>query len=304
MRYSTMIASIFLLASSAAAHAAECQPVFASGAQTLIINDVAIEPGGRATQNFEVRVQNAAGTPGAPGATPCGATIRVARLGGLPGSDYPPFALSAPGNRQIEILADPTAAGTTDSDVVVANAPPGPQGRVVPFQIGVATEWGLSAGTFTEPLELLLIDGDGNIVDRTPLTVTVIIPATVSLRLVGAITGGGGNNAAQVDLGDLSTTRETRSEPFGARVFSTAPYVVSISSINLGNLLHEQGSEKIPYRLYYDGVLVDLAGSNEFIQPGGTPRGGDSRPMSVVVPPVVVLAGRYSDRITITVTAL
>lgn len=315
MRYSTIIASIFLMASSAAAHATECQPVFANGAQTIVINNVAIEPGGRATQNFDVRVKNEAGAPtapaggapgivGTPGSSPCEATIRVARLGSLPGSDYPPFSLSAPGNRQIEILIDPTSPGTTDSDVRVANAPPGPQGRAVPFQIGVATEWGLSAGTYTELLELLLVDRDGNIVDRTPLTVTVVIPATVSLRLVGAITGGGGNQPAQVDLGNLSSTKETRSEPFGARIFSTSPYVVSISSINLGNLLRQQGSEQIPYTMFFDGVMVDLAGGGEFIQPRGTPQEGDYRPMSVVVPPVVVLAGRYSDRITITVTAL
>ena len=34
------------------------------------------------------------------------------------------------------------------------------------------------------------------------------------------------------------------------------------------------------------------------------PQSGDRRPMSIVVPPVLALAGRYSDRVTVTVTAM
>jgi len=172
------------------------------------------------------------------------------------------------------------------------------------FQITVPTEWGLQAGIFTDELQLSLIDQSGNIVDRSTLTVTILIPPTVSLRLVGAVVGGEGSGPAQVDLGYLSSSKETRSDRFGALIFSTAPYAVRFNSANLGNLLHEQTHEKVPYRLYFDGILVDLAGVNEFSYPTRAPKSGDTRPMSIVVPPVVALAGRYSDRITVTVTAL
>ncbi len=312
MRYWTLIAPICFLALPEMTLAADCQPAFVGGDQAVVIDGVEIEPGGRAIENFQVRVQNGAGTGGgSPGssstvdATPCNATIQVSRLaGGSTAPDFPGYALRAPGNQQIEILPDPAAGGTPDSDVVVANAPSGPQGRAVPFQIGVPTQWGLRAGTYVDQLQLSLIGPDGGIVDRTTLTVTIVIPSAVALRLVGAIVGDGEAGPAQVDLGNLSSTRETRSQPFAARIFSTAPYVVRFSSANLGNLLHEQGREQVPYRLYFEGAAVELAGANEFPYLDRTPQAGDTRRMSIVVPPVVALAGRYSDRITITVMAL
>lgn len=315
MRHSTLIAPIFLLAIPATANAADCQPAFVGGDQSLTVNGVEIEPGGRATQDFQVRIQNAAearsetpgdraGTSGEAGAGLCAATIRIARIGASPDPDFPPYSLRASGNRNIEILPDPTSGGTADSDVIIPNAPAGPQGRAVPFQIGVPTEWGLRAGTFIEQLELSLIDQNGTVVDRSRLTLTIVIPSAVSLRLVGAVVGAGSSGPAQVDLGSLSSSRETRSERFAARIFSTAPYAVRFNSVNLGNLLHEQGREKVPYRLFFDGALVDLTGGSEIPYFDRVPKGGDRRSMSVVVPPVVALAGRYSDRITVTVTAL
>ena len=141
-------------------------------------------------------------------------------------------------------------------------------------------------------------------VDRATLTLTIVIPSAVSLRLVGAVVGGEGSGPAQVDLGNLSTSTETHADRFGARILSTAPYVVSLSSVNRGYLLHEHGREQVPYRLYFDGNLVDLAGSNEFPYFSHTPKAGDQHPISVVVPPVVAIAGRYSDRVTVTVTAI
>lgn len=311
MRYSTLIASISLLAISGAANAAVCQPEFVNGDISLVIDGVEIEAGGQAARDFQVRVQNAAGPHGGPpgmaggmGTQPCEARIRIARLIGSPDPEVPPYWLRAPGNGRIEVLPNPASGGTADSDVVVANAPPGPQGRAVPFQIGVPTEWGLRAGTYVEQLQLMLIDGAGNVADRSTLTLTIIIPPAVSLRLVGAVIGGEGGGPAQVDLGSLSSTQETRSQPFGARIFSTAPYAVRFSSVNLGNLLHEHGREQIPYRLYFDGALVNLEGANAFPYLQHTPKAGVLRPLNIAVPPVVALAGRYSDRVTVTVTAM
>src|SRR3546814_7003009 len=62
-----------------------------------------------AVRDFSVRVQNKAGPSGQPGAmdaAPCGATIRIARVGASSNPDSPPYRLSAPGNGQIEILPD------------------------------------------------------------------------------------------------------------------------------------------------------------------------------------------------------
>ncbi|MEH6790814.1 hypothetical protein [Parasphingorhabdus sp.] len=306
MRYTTIIGSVALLMVPAAASAGECQPTFASGNQSLVINGTEIEPGGLAAQDFQVLVQNAAAgatsTRSIVGVPPCEAVIRIARKGAPPISGYPPFVISASGNNQVEILENDTSGGSVSSNVEIGGAPSWI------FKVEVPTEWGLQAGTYVEYLELLLLDrnGDGStITDRRDLTVTIVIPPAVSLRLVGAVVGGGGSNEpARVDLGNLSSSTSTQSEPFAARIFSTTPYIVSFNSINLGNMVHEQGRDQVPYRLFFDGALVNLAGTAEFFYPDHTPQGGDNRPMSVVVPPVVALAGRYSDRVTVTVTTM
>ena len=54
----------------------------------------------------------------------------------------------------------------------------------------------------------------------------------------------------------------------------------------------------------FDGVSVDLAKGSVIPFPDRTPATGDSRPMRIVVPPVTALAGRYSDRITLSITAM
>lgn len=298
MRYPILIASLSILAVPALAQAADCRPAFEESDHSLTIDGVKIEPGGQAIRDFQVQLRNAGD------AESCEAIIRIARVGALRDPDFPAYKLSAQGRQQVEVLPDPSSGGTIDSDIRVANAPTGPQSRAIPFQVIVPTQWGLRAGTYVEQLQLALIDQDGNIADLSTLTITIVIPSAASLRLSGAVVGDGRSGPAQVDLGNLSSTRETRSKRFGARIFSTAPYVVRFSSVNRGNLLHEGGREQVPYRLYFDGALVDLAGASEFPYLNSTPKGGDRRPMSIVVPPVVALAGHYSDRITVTVTAL
>ncbi|WP_199504847.1 hypothetical protein [Qipengyuania sp. YIM B01966] len=314
MRYSTFFTSMSLLVIPGAALAADCRPAFVGGDQAVTIDGVQIEPGAKATESFQVRVRDASSPAGGPGNSPgmggpaaggpCSATIRVSRLGVPTDPAFPPYDLLAPGNSRIEILPEPTAGGTPDSDVTIANVPPGPQGRAVPLRVRVDTEWGLRSGTYVEQLQLLLVDDEGEIVDRSNLTITIIIPPAVSLRFVGAVIGGGAYGPARIDLGNLSSTHDTRSERFGARIFSTAPYTVRFSSSNQGDLLHEQSNDRIPYRLFFDGALVDLKGSPEVSYPERTPATGDRRPMRIVVPAIVAPAGRYSDRITVSVSAL
>lgn len=307
MRRAILIASTMILTAPAAAYASECAPEFVSGDQTVTINGVDIEPFGVAKEDFHVRVRNGSGSTGddmgrPESSPPCPATIRISRIS-TPDPDFPSYTLRAPGNQAIEVLPDESTGGSSDSDIDIANAPPGPQGRNIPFHIAIATEWGLRAGTYVEKLQLSLFDDAGNITDRSTLTITIIIPAAVSIRIVGAV-GRGGGGPARVDLGELSKTEETRSDPFGARIFSTAPHVVSFVSANLGNLLHENARDQIPYRLRFDGTLVNLAGANEFVYPFHTPQAGVMRPLDITVPPVVAPAGRYSDRVTVSVTAM
>ena len=67
MRYSTLLAPLALLAVPATAEAADCQPAFVDRDQSLTINGVEIEAGGRAVENFQIRIHNTAASGGAPG---------------------------------------------------------------------------------------------------------------------------------------------------------------------------------------------------------------------------------------------
>lgn len=302
MRNSLSVIALLAATVPGVAHAQACDPVFLSSDQAATIDGIRIEPGAVATRDIFVRVANDASVAGSGGGT-CPATIRIARISPPPGPNFPVYTLRGPGNRQIEILPDRASAGTASSDIAIANAPQGPQGRAVKISVAVSTEWGLSAGTYVDELEVLLIDDTGNI-ETTKLTVTIIVPAAVSLRLVGAILGGGPGAPAQVDLGTLSSERRTQADNFAARIFSTGQYSVRLTSSNNGRLGHEAADENIPYRLYFDGQLADLGSGAEFSYLGPTPRAGDLRPMRISVEPVVALAGRYSDRISVTVTAM
>ena len=305
MRYASHILLISLFAVSNPANAADhCQPAFAVDHQTLTIHASEIEAGGRATQDFRVRIQDVGGSSEQSDDMICRAAIRLARMNAALEPEFPPYLVYTQGNSRLEILSDAASGSTASSDVIIADAPPAPQDLSIPFQIAVPTEWGLKAGTYSEQLQMLLVDENGNVADRSTLTVTIVIPPAVSLRLVGAVVGASGRGSAQIDLGTLSSSRETFSQRFGARIFSTAPYLVRFDSANLGQLLHEHGRQQIPYRLFFDGVSVDLAKGSVIPFPDRTPATGDSRPMRIVVPPVTALAGRYSDRITLSITAM
>jgi hypothetical protein len=277
-----------------------CDPVFRSGDQTVDIDATDIAAGSTVTQNFQVRVGDSSPPGGGGGA--CRVAITVARANVVPDPQFPPYALRAPGNSNIEVLATPSSAGGATNQVPIANPPAGPQGEAVPFKVEIKTQWGLTGGTHIEHLVLSLYDDSGKLTDTIHVDLRIVVPATISLQLIGAISGGPGT--AQVDLGELSTTAETRSPPFAALILSTSPYTVSISSVSKGKLVQDGGAATIPYRLYFDGQEVDLAGSNlrSYSQPS-LPQ-GDTRPIAIVVGPADQPAGHYSDRVTVTASAI
>ncbi len=307
MRTRIILGALVSMAVSGTAQAAECDPVFVDRDYSIFVSGVEIEPGGQSVENLQVRVGNSSTNLPGPGAgaagnPPCEATILIARVDGAQVPGFPIYSIRAPGNQSIDILPDPSLPATLDGGVRIANAPPGPQGRAVPFRLNVGTDWGLTAGTYVEQLVLLLLDETGTIVDRTSLTITIEIPASVSIRLVGALVGDGADGPALVDLGELSNSEVTRSSPFGARIWSTAPYLVEISSTNRGNLLKEQGTETIPYNLTFDSMEVDLAAGWEFFYPLPTTASGVLRRMAVKVQPVTASAGEYADRVAVSVS--
>jgi hypothetical protein len=289
--YRTTLGFVGALAIASPAVAAECRPEFVETSQTVTLNSVEIGVGEFSRETFDVHVRNA-------GDGACSATIRLTSLGPhLP--DSPRYQLRS-GANLLEVLQT-GAAPTANSDLIVPDVPIDDRGAPVRFELTLPTEWGLKAGTYDERVELLLLDGGGNEVDRLIVALNITIPQAVALRLVGA-TGEG--QIARIDLGPLSTTAATRSEPFGVRIWSTSGYRVGLVSQNRGLLMHEANLDSLEYTLEFDDRAVDLKAAPNFVYPQFTPSLGRIHPMRVWVGPVTARAGRYADRVTVTVTAI
>lgn len=272
------------------AHA--CRPQFTSHSQTVNVNGVAMGAGNVAVERFSVGVRNADGDQ-------CPTQLRISRA--APGDPATPLYVLLSNSQQISIAPNEQTA-TSSSDIGIT-AGAGSSGSLSPFELRLPTEWGLKAGDYDEPLLMSLIGPDGAVLDRLNLNVHIIIPAAVALNLVGAT--GGGAGPAQINLGLLSSTQQVRSPPFGARVWSTSPYNIAFRSENHGALAQSDGTDTIPYQLTMDNRPVDLSGgAAHFIFVRHTSSQGDSHPMSILVMPVRALAGHYSDRVTVSITAM
>lgn len=271
---------------------AACAPELPQGAQTVNVNALEVGTGQVARENFQIRVRNVEN-----GA--CTATLRISRPTGSSMDAAFLFLLVSAG-QAIDILPSEISAPTTRSDIYVPGIPGGTNGRAVPFNITLPTEWGISSGTRTEELLVSLLDENNAVVDTMPLYINTYIPPAVELRIVGAT---GGNSIAEINLGTLAPEATTISDPFGVRVWSTSPYSVFFESENRGALVHETSASRISYKLNMNGSPVDITGSTPRSFSLATGALGELHPLSIVVEPFRAPAGDYSDRVTVTVTA-
>ncbi|GAA4824883.1 hypothetical protein GCM10023232_23470 [Sphingosinicella ginsenosidimutans] len=292
---------LFLIASSLAALAAPgvasaaCSPAFVGTGETVNLTGLSIGTGEVKREEFNLRVRNLDG--GGPGT--CNATIRVTRVGPAD-PNMPPYTLRS-GGTDIDVLSFAGTAGSPNSDVLIPNAPPGPNGRAVPFQVTLPTPWGLKAGVYVEQLRFTLLDSSGNQADTQDVTINVTVPRAVSLRIVGAT---GSDEVSRIDLGNLSTSQASMSDPFALRIWSTSAYSVNFRSLNSGNLVRAGGDDRIPYTLTLDGQPVNLASTNnDYRYNDYTTALGQLHPLVVRAGPIgAVRAGFYSDRVFVTVT--
>jgi hypothetical protein len=284
-----MAASLFL---AAPAFADECRAEFVENSETVNIRNLEIGVGQFARRNFGIGVR-------AIGGDDCSATIQIQRLDGISVVGMPAYRLSS-GPTTLSITPQ-DATLSADNLFQVPVLPSTQQGYLVPFEITVPSEWGLKAGSFSEQLELRLLDKSGAKIDSLLLTVEINIPQTVELRFVGAT---GNNEIASIHIGTLSATKGARSDPFGIRVWSTSGYRVNLSSDNRGQLIHAQNLDEFPYELFFDNQRVNLGGGDEFVFPGPTPSAGAVHLMRAEASPATVRAGDYADRITVSVTAV
>ncbi|MEP0191733.1 MAG: hypothetical protein ABJP70_14035 [Erythrobacter sp.] len=205
------------------------------------------------------------------------------------------------GGRLLDILPNQSTPGSIGSDLFVPNIPVVSSGRMVPFRLGFATEWGLERGNFAQEFVLTLHDQAGTELDSMILIVRIDVPPAVALRIVGA---SGDNPVRRINLGILDPQEINRSDPFGLRIWSTSPYQVEFSSENMGKLRKTTSLATIPYSLRMSGSEVDLEANDLRVFAQGTGSLGDFHPLRVVVDPFFAEAGNYSDRIQVSVSAI
>lgn len=287
MRY---LFSAMLAVVAASAPAMACDAEFTSKSETVNVVGTDVGVGRFVTETIPVAIRNRGGEA-------CSLTVRLSR------EEFGPDGLSYSlhSGSQTLTAAASESVGDVSSDVRVSVAA-GFTGTPLPLLLHLPMEWGVKAGTHTDRLSLSLMGPSGAVVDRLRVTLNVTVPPAVTLRLVGAI---GDGAAAQVELGPIHALRETRSLPFGIRIWSTSGYRVELSSRNRGRLLHEKGAHGIPYLLTLDGRPVVVSGASiPFSVPRHTNSLGDYHPLGIVVPPVSAVAGTYTDQITVSVTAI
>lgn len=105
----------------------------------------------------------------------------------------------------------------------------------------------------------------------------------------------------------LDTTQaDTKVATINEKSNSNTGYKVSISSSNLGNLVHESvSSSSIAYTLKYDSTTVDLANGDDFTfnSAASVDTNKDVEISYTGVPHASLIEGSYSDTVTFTISA-
>jgi len=288
-----LILGIAIQGWSISALAQDCAPEFVYESESVTIRVDEIGYGQTAGETFQIAIRNAEDGQ-------CSVSVRAAYSMLSVGAEESSLVLSADGS-VLEILSNDAAPGSGNTDFLVGSLPQGSYGTTVNFQASVGANWGVRSGIETRELTLSLVNETGLVVDTMRLLVTVDILPAVELRIVGA-TGAGA--VSRINLGNISSDRTSTSDPFALRVLSTGPYSITFESDNQGALLRTGGSDTVPYVLAMNGQEVDLSGSTPTLFSSGTGSLGELHSLLVSVPPTFSIAGDYSDRVNVMLSAI
>lgn len=288
------MAALALSALLPTAAQAACEPAFVDGSNTVRLDPPVSLDDAQLIETFVVRVRNS-------GDEPCVLRLGVGR--DIPGGprQFPTYSLNGPnGKVPVPSLSGAANNGGFGNEFTV---PAGGQ-IAIPYDVRMKIGWGSEAGMFTEDLAFQLFDTRPERPVLTQMTQLLLeIPKVALIRFAGANGVGG---PALINMGPLSTSGPTRSPPFALRILSTSGYRMNLTSDNSGSLRQAGGAYLIPYELSIGGKQLDLAGAGVPIQSTRhTSSVGDVHPVNIVVQPDPEYpAGEYSDRVTVTVTAI
>jgi hypothetical protein len=168
------------------------------------------------------------------------------------------------------------------------------------FAFLVAPDNLLSAGIYSQEAFIGLEGGEGETLAERPVTLALQVASSAVMGLKGEFRRVGG--VARIDLGELAAG----TKPLAASLYvsSTAGYSVSVESANAGRLLIDGGGWSIDYQLALGSEAMNLA-TGDTVQVGSNQARNDEYPLSISIDDVAgKRAGRYTDVITFTVTAI
>lgn len=271
---------------------AECKPSFADGSRDVRLSASDSMDRQQLSDRFRLSLRN-------DGDSECRLRVRVTRDLGASDASFPNYILSGIGGNLSITSASQTDVSSGGGLIVV------PPGGLTPLSFGVAVpvNWGMKAGEYRQQLVFGVSEDGGN----TPLATSQVllrleIPATARIRFAGAA---GQPGAARINLGELSTTTRTVSQPFAMRVLSTSAYQLRFSSEFGGRLRRTDGPDVIVYRMLVDGAPMNMVTGDMISVGQHTSARGDVHNVSVIVDPDPTWhAGNYTDRVTVDVTPI
>lgn len=164
------------------------------------------------------------------------------------------------------------------------------------YDVAARVGWELAADTYLRRILFALsTPDDAVILDEDFVDLAVEVPLTSRLDFVG--------NVDRLSLGRVKFGEETISPPFGMRVFATSSYTIDIESENSGQLIRDEGDAFLPYSMRLNGQLLELAPVDTVTSGSRSQLLGDTYSIVASVRAETnQRAGRYSDRVTVTVT--
>lgn len=248
--------------------------------------------GANTFRDFDVKIGNS-------GDSACSGRIRATSLASDPfliaetGPGRVRYQLSSGGRNITPHPSNPLTGGA------IAVPKGGEQTASVSFSIDPGTT--VAAGRYTQQVMLEYVSANGReIMAAKPVTLILEVKSSILIGLTGRFTRE--NSVPTINLGEL--TQSSRDPGVQVYVRSSGPYRMTVSSKNGGELRHELPGWKIDYGMRMGSQVIDLTREHQIVVPQLQIHADDYPLFFSIGDTTGRRAGRYSDIISFTVSAI
>ncbi|WP_242913985.1 hypothetical protein [Brevundimonas pishanensis] len=246
------------------------------------------------SQQFDLQITNS-------GASGCSGRLRATSLASDPyllpvvGTGRVRYQLTDVGNGN-DITPNPA-----DPLHGAAIAVPKNGARPAPVRFSIDPGTTVAAGRYTQQVMIEYVSANGREVMATkPVTLILDVRSSILIGLTGRFTRE--NSVPTIDLGEL--TQSSRDPGVQVYVRSSGPYRMTVSSRNGGELRHDLPGWKINYGMRMGSQVIDLTRDHQIVVPQMKVHADDYPLVFSIGDTSGRRAGRYSDIISFTVSAI